>query len=525
MHLTREASSGSRSRQGRRSHGRHGQGVRVAIHDMEGLAAGDGRREDCIRIIEAGLAAANPAGFMHRYVSRRRITIPDAGGPDGAPLVPGPGGAHGTGISLDKYAAVHVVAFGKAADAMARSANSILQERLAGGIIIIPKGSKSVIKSRKFRVINSGHPVPDQASVRAAKEAVKFLQARRGDELVVFLISGGGSSLLALPDGITLGEKIHVTNLLLRCGASIQELNTVRKSLSGVKGGRLARHLRCDGVGLIMSDVEGDDIASIASGPTHAGNSGGDSAGDDALRILESHGLARKAGSAVIKRLREKSGAPPPPRAAGLHRQAQDAPQDSGQGAGRMIGNYVIARNMDCLRAMGVAAARLGYRICDASPLQVFGDIKAAADVIYGAIPRSDGGCVVFGGETAPKVLGGGKGGRNQELVLRLLKRMQRDLRCVGGDSNRKAPPGKRRRIVVASVGTDGIDGNSIYAGAITGNDPTSPDAIKDAIRRSDSSGFFERRRRGEGGGAVPPSCIRTGPTHTNLMDIGLILT
>jgi len=397
--LTREASPGSRGQQeGRRSDGRHGQGARIAIHDREGLAAGDGRREDCMRIIEAGLAAADPAGFMHRYVSRRRITIPDAVGPDGAPVVPGPGDAHGTGISLDKYAAVHVVAFGKAADSMARSANSILQERLAGGIIIIPKGSKSVIKSRKFRVINSGHPVPDQASVRAAKEAVKFLQARKSDELVVFLISGGGSSLLALPDGITLGEKIHVTNLLLRCGASIQELNAVRRSLSGVKGGRLARHLRCDGMGLIMSDVEGDDIASIASGPTHVADSGSNSAGDDALRILESHGLARKAGSAVIKRLREKSGASPsPPRAAGLCLQAQDVSQDSGQGAGRMIGNYVIARNMDCLSAMEAAAARLGYRICEASPLQVFGDIKAAADVIYGAIPRSDGECVIFG--------------------------------------------------------------------------------------------------------------------------------
>lgn len=473
----------------------------IAISGREEIIAGSDRRRDCISIIEAGLAAADPAIFIPRYVKGDRICTPDPG----------------VTVRLDDYNGVYTVAFGKAADSMTRAANGILQDRLSAGVITIPRGSRSAIRGRRFRIFNAGHPVPDKTSVRAAKESIKFLRARRDGDLVVFLVSGGGSSLLALPDGITLGQKVHMTNLLLRCGAPIREINTVRSALSGVKGGRLAGHLRCDAISLIMSDVEGDDVASIASGPTYLGeDAGGDGGGQHgryrtALDVIERYGLTKKTDKAVIENLCKKA------------RARRDGPAGSvGSGTGRMVGNYVIAKNTDCLGAMVAAAKRLGYGPSRSTPLQVFGDIKEAADVIYGEIPPDVRRCVIFGGETTVKVLGRGVGGRNQEMVLRLLKKSQR---LRGGAEQGKKKSGRRSRLVIASAGTDGTDGNSINAGAIAENEIVDIGLINDAIRNSDSGGFFERRKRSESGGAMPPSLIRTGPTHTNLMDVGVVLT
>ncbi len=471
----------------------------ITISGREEIIAESDRRRDCISILEAGLAAADPAMFIPRYVKEDRI------------CAPGPGAA----VRLDDYSGVYTVAFGKAADSMTRAANGILQDRLSGGVITIPRGSRSAIRGRKFRIFNAGHPVPDKTSVRAAKESIKFLRARRRGELVIFLISGGGSSLLALPDGITLGQKVHMTNLLLRCGAPIREINTVRSALSGVKGGRLAGHLRCDAMSLIMSDVEGDDVASIASGPTYLGEAagGGDGRYEAALGVIARYGLSKKADKAVIDYLGKGA------------RARRDGPAESaGSGTGRMMGNYVIARNRDCLEAMVSAAKRLGYGPSESTPLQVFGDIKEAADAVYGEIPPDGRRCVIFGGEATIKVLGRGVGGRNQEMVLRLLKKSQKMRGAAGQD--RKRGGGRRRgRLVIASAGTDGIDGNSINAGAIAENESVDIGLINDAIRNSDSGGFFGRRKRSESGGAMPPSLIRTGPTHTNLMDIGVVLT
>lgn len=481
----------------------------IAISGREEIIAESDRRRDCITIVEAGLAAADPAIFIPRYVKEDRI------------CAPGPGAT----VRLDDYNGIYTVAFGKAADSMTRAANGILQDRLSGGVITIPRGYRSAIRGRKFRIFNAGHPVPDKTSVRAAKESIKFLRARRRGDLVIFLISGGGSSLLALPDGVTLGQKVHMTSLLLKCGAPIREINTVRSALSGVKGGRLAGHLRCDAVSLIMSDVEGDDVASIASGPTYLGEATGGEDGRQhnwygaALDVITRYGLSKKADKAVIGYLCKKA------------REQRDGPAGSvGSGTGRMMGNHVIASNADCLEAMVAAAKRLGYGPSDSTPLQVFGDIKEAAGAVYGEVPPDGRRCVIFGGESTIKVLGRGVGGRNQEMVLRLLKKSQR----MRGAAAAAAPDGaaaqgrkrrRRGRLVIASVGTDGIDGNSINAGAIAENEIVDIGLINDAIRNSDSGGFFERRKRSESGGAMPPSLIRTGPTHTNLMDIGVILT
>lgn len=496
----------------------HSQNQNIKIANREELIASDSRREDCLRIIESGMNAANPASFVSAYLKYDVICTSDKN----------------VITNLDKYSTIHTVAFGKASDTMTQAANSILKDRLTSGIIILPKGVKSVIKGKKFRIFNARHPIPDQTSVKAAKESIKFLQARRDCELVIFLISGGGSSLCALPDGVTLGEKIHVTNLLLKSGATIQEMNLVRKCLSGVKGGKLAKYLKCDGIGLLMSDVQtdsddkNDEISNIASGPTVTSNvikndmksyDNENKQYQDALNILEKYKLTKKSGHTVIDILRQKAQHKnkwPTDANASQNTTTVKHTDDSQKYNNHMIGNYIVARNSDCINKMIETGKKLGYSVADVSPIHISGDIKKAADIIYAAILQNENKCIIFGGESTVKVLGDGKGGRNQELVLRLLKKTQK---IKYYDQKKKC------NIIIASAGTDGVDGNSIYAGAMTCNDQTDIDSINDAIKKSDSCGFFEKRRKNKNGGVIPPSHIRTGPTHTNLMDIGLILT
>lgn len=417
----------------------------VIIRNFRDLAT-TSKKKECLQILEAGLRAADPERIIPSYVAKGEIRVA------------------GRRIRASGYGAVHTVAIGKAADSMTRAFNSAVP--VQSGIIVMPRGSKSVIVGKKFQIFNSGHPRPDKTSVKAAKEAVKFLQNRRRGELVVFLVSGGASSLLALPDGVTLEDKIHTTDVLLKSGATIREINCVRKHLSKVKGGRLVEGMECDGAALVMSDVEGDDLSVIASGITY----GDDTTYSDALAVISRYKIGRKI----------------PPEVHGALRQGAEEPRGG-------VDCQVIAGNGTCLEAMARAAEKMGY---GTETMGLFGDTKDAAKELLGRLPGA-GRCLVFGGETTTKVLGRGRGGRNQELVLRLLKNTQ-----------------KMDRLVMAAMDTDGIDGNSRYAGAITENSQADPGRIKEVLRESDSEGFFERRN----------ASILTGPTHTNLMDIGVIL-
>lgn len=420
------------------------------IRNFDDLAT-SGRKGDCLRILEAGLAAAEPERIIPRHVHDGIISV------------------GGTTIRVSEYSGLYVVAFGKAADSMARALNAAVP--VDAGIVVIPKGNKSKIRGKKFQIFNSGHPRPDKTSVRAAREVMKFLQNRRKGELVVFLISGGGSSLLAMPDRISLGDKIRATDLLVKSGATIQEINCVRKHLSRIKGGRMAEGLASRAVALIMSDVEGDDVSSIASGMTCPD----DTTPTDAMEVVERHGLRRKMPEAVLEALMCGDNGAVRPRGT--------------------VENHVIARNADCLKAMEDAAGAMGYGV---SAMQVFGDIKEAVEKILEGAPDKPKTCLIFGGEVTVRVLGRGTGGRAQETVLRILKNMQ-----------------GRRRVAIAAIGTDGIDGNSPHAGAITENVMADTGVAKEFLKNSDSGGFFQRRN----------GCIMTGPTHTNLMDIGVVLS
>jgi len=425
----------------------------MIIQNFKDLATSD-KKKDCLEILEAGLQAANPENIIPKYVTPNEIKMGDKS------------------ISIEKYSNIYSVAFGKAGDSMTRALNAIIP--IKSGIVVIPKGSKSRIKGKKFQIFNSRHPKPDQTSVKAAKEVMKFVQNKRSDELIIFLVSGGGSSLLAMPNEITLDDKIYVTNLLLKSGATIQEFNCIRKHLSKIKGGKLVENMKCHGISLVMSDVEGDDLSSIASGTTYMD----DTTYAESLKIIEKYKIKWKMPTEVLQILEN-----------GKIKESSETPKKA------KIENYIIANNNDCLEAMQKKAKEIGYKVCI---MQVFGEIKDAVTKILENISEKQKTCLIFGGETTVRVLGKGMGGRNQEIVLRLLKNTQ-----------------KLKKVVIASMGTDGIDGNSVFAGAITENIRIDSSITKEFLKNSDSGRFFQKQKGN----------IVTDFTHTNLMDIGVILS
>jgi len=425
----------------------------MIIRNFDDLATTD-KKKDCLEILESGLQAANPENIIKKFVTPNEIKI------------------NGKSFNLEKYSSIYSVAFGKAGDTMTRALNAIIP--IKSGIVVIPKGSKSKIKGKKFQIFNSRHPKPDTTSVKAAKEVMKFVQNKRSDELIIFLVSGGGSSLLAMPDDITLDDKVHVTNTLLKSGATIQEFNCIRKHLSKIKGGKLVENMKCQGIALVMSDVEGDDLSTIASGTTYMD----DTTYADALEIIRKHKIGWKIPDEVHTLLKNR-----------MNEKELETPKKA------KIENYVIANNDDCLNEMKIQAEKMGYTV---SIMHIFGDIKEVVTKILEKISDDKKTCIIFGGEPTVKVLGKGMGGRNQELVLRLLKNTQ-----------------KSKKLAIASAGTDGIDGNSVFAGAITENVKIDLDVMKEFLKNNDSGRFFQKQKGN----------IITKATHTNLMDIGVILS
>ncbi|MYB47398.1 MAG: DUF4147 domain-containing protein [Cenarchaeum sp. SB0662_bin_33] len=410
------------------------------------------RVQDVIDILEAGLDAANPANIIPDFVQKDALYIND------------------DWMSLDRYDNVYTIAFGKAADSMSRTVNRLLNVK--SGVVIVPKDSKPQIRGNRFRLYRAGHPYPDRYSVAAAKDAIKFLSNRRHDDFVLFLVSGGASSLLALPDGITLSDKMHCTQALLQSGASISEINCVRKHISKIKGGRLLNHMKCHGASLIMSDVEGDNPDTIASGTTYMDST----TFDDALQIIERFNLASNIHNSIMDRLLDG--------AAGL---IDETPKD------QATPYQIIANNATCLKAMLRSAKDKGY---DTNTTQQYGMIEDVADCLVKSAPQS-GECLVFGGEPTVRVTGRGRGGRNQELVLRV------------------AQMNANQSLIIASMGTDGIDGNTRVAGAIHRGLLQDRDLAASCIHDNDSFTYFERHN----------GLIKTGHTNTNLADIGLAIS
>ena len=414
--------------------------------------ANTGVKKKALKILDAGLTAAQPKNFLKEFIKKNYIQMEK------------------NRIFLSDYKKIFVVAYGKAADSMAEYVSKRIN--VSQGVIVIPKNTKSLFRNKKFRTFYSGHPLPDRDSVRAGKTVLEFINNRSRQDFVLFLVSGGGSSLLALPDKITLTEKKYITKLLLECGATIDEFNCVRKHLSLIKGGKLVENMNCHGCALVMSDVVSNNLSVISSGCTYYDNT----TSIDALDIIKKHSLETKVPKKIITHLKHQ-------------------PKRKKQSRS-LIQNKIIATNQDCLKTMAVKSRMLGFTTKIHSSVE--DDVSISAKKIVQNISKMKNSWLIFGGEPTVKVIGSGKGGRNQELVLQISK--------LTHNSN--------DNLLISSVATDGIDGNTTYSGALIENHSSSIEKVTSYLKNNDSNSFFKKY-----GGL-----IKTGPTHTNLIDVGLII-
>ena len=394
---------------------------------------------------------------------------------------------------MDLRGRTFVVGMGKASVQMAKAAEDILGDRIEEGLVVTKYGHGG--KLRRIKVLEAGHPVPDQAGTRAAEEILKVaLRAGEGD-ILLCLISGGGSALTPLPpEGITLEEKRRTTELLLRCGARIEELNAVRKHLSRIKGGRLAEAANpARVVSLVLSDVVGDPLEVIASGPTVPDPT----TFEDCILIARKYGIWEELTSSV--RMRFEMGA------------KGDLPETPkpGDPAFSSCKNTIVGNNRTALEAARREAEVRGYKaLLLTSFLQ--GEAREVGRALASVVkevrksgePVEPPACLLCGGETTVTVRGKGKGGRNQELALAMVG----ELAGLEG-------------VLVLSAGTDGTDGPTDAAGAFV-DGGTSKRARKlglepdDYLRENDSYNFF--RALGD--------LFVTGPTGTNVMDLQIAL-
>ena len=383
-----------------------------------------------------------------------------------------------------------VIGFGKASCSMARACEQYLGDRIDIGAVVTKHGHSRVSDPlNKIRIYEAAHPLPDENGVAATQEIIKL--AREADEgtLIVCLISGGGSALLVAPHEITLQEKQRMTDLLLKSGATITEVNAVRKHLSKVKGGRLAEiSYPARIVSLIMSDVIGDRLDVIASGPT----SPDQSTYADALEVIEKYGLSGSVPASVVRVLENgKAGLLP------------ETPKE-GSAVFQHVENNVIANNLLALQGAEQRAEALGFHteiISHTMQGEARNAARRLAQRVSGSnLPRPF--CLISGGETTVTVKGAGVGGRNMELALAFAQEIE-------GMSG----------ITLLSAGTDGTDGPTDAAGAVVeghtaararerGIDPAAD------LDNNDSYTFFQKT-----GGLLV-----TGPTGTNVMDIQIII-
>jgi len=395
-------------------------------------------------------------------------------------------------FDLEKTGNIFVLGAGKAGAAMGHYVEKTPGMRITEGHIITKYGH--YCKLDHIKVTEAGHPVPDQNSFRATEEILQIADKASDNDLVICLLSGGGSSLLAdCPENTTPEEIIRLNELLVNCGADITEMNSVRKHLSKVKGGQLAKRIwPASSVTLLISDVTGNKTDTIASGPTVPDNS----TFSDALHVVDKYNLAGKISPGLLNHLHE-----------GVRGDRPETPKP-GDAVFEKAVTLIAGDIKTALQSSKSEAENLGYNTFILTD-ELFGDPEGACSWFREMIFRykDDNSiqkpvCLLFGGELTVNVTGKGKGGRNQHLALTAALRL--------GDI-----PG----ITFLSAGTDGNDGNTNMAGAVIDSD-TVHDAQSKYIypekylTNFDSFNFFK-----SAGGH-----IYTGPTMTNVMDIVVIL-
>ena len=434
-------------------------------------------REDASRIFYKGLEAVEP-----RAAVKRNCRL------DGDTLHIG-----NSTYDLSKVKNIYVIGSGKASAPMAAAVEDILGDRITSGIINVKYGHTADVN--RVKLVEAGHPVPDENGQAGAQAILDLARKAEADDLLICLVSGGGSALLPLPcEGMTLKDKQDTTSVLLACGATIHEINAIRKHLSGAKGGQLARAAHpADIISLMLSDVIGDDLDVIASGPTVPDFS----TYQDCMDIFSKYDIVEKLPEKIIKHME-----------AGIAGNLPETPKE-GDPAFEKTKNLVIGSNINAVEAAKAEAESLGYNTIVLSSM-IEGETKEVAlvhgamarEVLKNGYPVAAPACILSGGETTVTIKGDGKGGRNQEFSLAAAL-------DIAGQEN----------IVVLSGGTDGNDGPTDAAGALSDTHTIkraeemklSPQAY---LNNNDSYHFFEKLG----------DLLKTGPTNTNVMDVRIML-
>jgi len=434
-------------------------------------------RGNAVKIFHKGLQAVEPGSAIKRSCKR-----------EGDNLFIGKRKYNLSGIKN-----IFVTGAGKATAPMAAAIEDILGEGITSGIINVKYGHTANLNS--IRLIEAGHPVPDKNGIKGADEILNLAEGAGKNDLMLCLISGGGSALLVLPaKGITLKDKQDTIKILLSCGATIHEINTIRKHISKIKGGRLAKAAYPAGmVSLIISDVVGDDFDVIASGPSVPDPS----TFEESINILKKYKILKFIPKAVVSHIRK-----------GASGKVPETPKE-GDKVFNNTYNLIIAGNMEAINASRQESKKMGYKTLVLSSM-IEGETRDVAkvhtaiakEILKTGNPLPPPACIVSGGETTVNITGSGLGGRNQEFVLAAAIDIA-----------------ERKNIVVLSGGTDGGDGPTDAAGAIADNN-----TFKRAeniglnplnfLLNNDSYHFFKQL----------DDLLITGPTNTNVMDLRIIL-
>ena len=384
-----------------------------------------------------------------------------------------------TKYNLSKYKNIYVFGSGKAAYSMAKEIENILGDKIYKGLVVAPSDA---LQLETIEVKEGSHPIPTQKSLAAAESLLHMMQECEEDDLYIYLLSGGSSALIEVPIApISLEELQVATDLMLSNTLEIQEINTVRKHISQIKGGRLAQECLATGVVLVLSDVIGDDLYSIGSAPLYADSS----SFRDAKEILENNDIYVDMPESIQHV---------------IHSGIKGNILESPFGPLQRVTHHIVASNEHAKQAANKYARSIGLDV------KVFkdsfsGEVSQVIKNILKKIQYSEENCLIFGGECTVNVTGHGQGGRNQHAVLLALKEMQ----------------DKNQNITFLSAGTDGIDGNSDAAGAVVDLgllEKVDVEKMQNHLTNYDSYNFFKEL----------DALVMTGATGTNVIDLIIII-
>lgn len=434
-------------------------------------------RSDARAIFDAGLKAVDPINAVKNHVKRDGNTLK----------------VQHREYDIGAYENIYVIGMGKAAASMAKAVEDILGDQLTSGIVNVKYGH--TVPLNKIKTNEASHPVPDDAGLKGSQEIIDLVNKSGEKDLVICLISGGGSALLPLPAGnLTLEDKQTITKSLLECGANIHEINSIRKQISGVKGGRLAEHIYPSTlISLILSDVIGDDLDVIASGPTVADTH----TFHDCKNIIQKYKLDQRVPKSAIEYIEK-----------GCDGKIEGTPKADSPIFNRTQ-NAIVGSNILAVSAAKEKAEELGYNSLTLSTF-IHGETEEVAkvhtaiakEIVSSGNPINKPACIISGGETTVTIEGNGEGGRNQEFVLAAAIDIE-------GLHN----------TIILSGGTDGNDGPTDAAGAIADGNTISRanelglDAYK-YLCENNSYNYFKPLG----------DLLMTGPTNTNVMDLRIIL-